>query len=205
MLDSLAWSFTGIQTMSLDLANLLRSTLEVDPRTVELVGLGPDVQGAVAALRAVETAEDLFKIYKTDVPPGDLSVRNLLEVLRCRLQDVHNSTGFLRDKIAGVLSSPYVASLEQAMGDQAKGSTDIKLFNPTNTETHLNKAIKEFEEQMKNTTTKVKVENALKKGRGLRLQRLRLVCKPVTVNAKKAYTREQVNSAAALLKCMRSL
>jgi hypothetical protein len=72
--------------MSMDLANQLHKLLEDNQRMANLVGLGADVEAAKSALKGVETAEDLYEIYKTDVAPGCMSVRNLIAVLDERLQ-----------------------------------------------------------------------------------------------------------------------
>lgn len=76
--------------MSMEIANQIYNTLNGDPRMIELVGLSSDVQAAMSALRSVETADDLYEIYRSDVKPGEMSVRNLIAVLNNRLQEIHS-------------------------------------------------------------------------------------------------------------------
>lgn len=76
--------------MSMDIATQIYNTLNGDPRMIELVGLSADVQAAMSALRSVETADDLYEIYRSDVKAGEMSVRNLIAVLNGRLQEIHS-------------------------------------------------------------------------------------------------------------------
>lgn len=190
--------------MSMDLANQLYKVLEDNQRVGELVGLGSDIETAKSALKSVETAEDLYQIYRTDVPPGAMSVRNLIAVLNERLQELHSTSGHCRERIRMTNESPQIASLHKIMADKKKGSTEVKLYQPSCSSSDFDKALAEFQTVM-GDNVKPKIEHALKKGKGARCARLGGVCKPVISNSKKSYSPAQIAAAKGLISVIRSI
>lgn len=193
-----------LATMSMDLANQLVRLLDDNRRMAELVGLGGDVEAAISALKSVETSEDLYQIYRTDVPIGAMSVRNLIAVLDERLQDLHSTSGHCRERIRMTNDSPHIASLHKIMAEKKKGSTEVKLYHPSSTSTDFEKALTEFQSVM-GDNVKPKIENALKKGKGIRCTKLGGVCKPVISNSKKSYSPAQIAAAKSLMTVIRNI
>ena len=190
--------------MSIELASQLSKLLSDVQRMADLVGLGADVEVAKSALKSVETSEDLYQIYRTDVAPGSMSIRNLIAVLDERLHDLHSTSGHCRDRIRMVNESPHVTSLHRIMADKKKGSTEIKLYHPSATSTDFEKALTEFQNVM-GDNVKPKIEYALKKGKGARCTRLGGVCKPVISNSKKSYSPAQIQAAKSLMNVIRNI
>lgn len=190
--------------MSMDLANQLFKLLEDNQRMADLIGLGPDVEAAKSALKSVETSEDLYQIYRTDVAPGAMSVRNLIAVLDERLQDLHSTSGHCRERIRMTNESPHVASLHRTMAEKKKGATDVRLYHPSCSSSDFDKALTEFQSVM-GDNVKPKIEHALKKGKGLRCTRLGGVCKPVITNSKKSYSPAQIQAAKSLMSVIRNI
>lgn len=190
--------------MSMDLANQLYKLLEDTQRTADLVGLGADVEAAKTALKNVETSEDLIQIYRTDVTPGNMSIRNLIAVLDDRLEGLYSASAFCRDRIRMTKDSPHIASLHKLMADKKKGSTDIRLYHPSCTSADFDKALSEFQNVM-GDNVKPKIEHALKKGKGARCTRLGGVCKPVIANSKKSYSPAQITAAKSLVSVIRNI
>ena len=133
-----------------------------------------------------------------------MSVRNLIAVLDGRLQEIHSSAGHLRGRIQMLMESPYIASLHQTMHDKKKGTTDIRLYHPSQSSKDLDKALSEFQNVM-GDNVKPKIEMALKKGKGVRCTRLVGVCKPVISNSKKSYSPAQIAAAKGLVAVMRNI
>lgn len=127
----------------------------------------------------------------------------LLAVL-IRLNTLLCSSGHLRERIQMLMDSPYMGSLHQTMHDKKKGSTDIRLYHPSQSSKDLDKALTEFQNVM-GDNVKPKIENALKKGKGLRCLRLNGVCKPVISNSKKSYSPAQIAAAKGLVAVMRNI
>ena len=188
----------------MDLANQLYKVLEDVQRMAELVGLSADVEAAKSALKSVETAEDLYQIYRTDTATGQMSVRNLIAVLDERLQDLHSTSGHCRERIRMTNSSPHIASLHKIMADKKKGATDIRLYHPSSTASDFEKALTEFQNVM-GDNVKTKIEHALKKGKGMRCIRLGGVAKPVITNSKKSYSPAQITAARGLISVIKSI
>lgn len=190
--------------MSLDLANQLCKLLEDSQRMAGLVGLGADVEAARSALKGVETADDLYNIYRTDVPTGAMSIRNLLAVLDDRLQELQCTSTHCRDRIRMTNTSPHVESLHKLMSDKKKGATDIRLYHPVFNSNDLDKALTEFQNVM-GDNVKPKIEHAMKRGKGVRCPRLGGICKPVISNSKKNYSPAQIAAAKSLVNVMRNI
>lgn len=184
--------------MSIELAKQLYKLLEDCHRTAELVGLGADVEAAKVALKGVETSEDLYQIYRTDVSPGSMSILNLIAALDERLENLYAASAFCRDRIRMTRTSAHVSSLHKMMADKKKGSIDIKLYQPACTSSDFDKALKEFQNAM-GDNVKPKIENAIKKGKGVRCMKLKGICKPVITNSKKNYSPNQIDTAKALV------
>lgn len=110
----------------------------------------------------------------------------------------------MRERIKMLMDSPYINSLHKIMKDKRKESTDIRLYNPSHTSGDLEKALKEFQSVM-GDNVKPKIENALKKGKGVRCARLGGVCKPVISNSKKSYSPAQIAAAKGLVAVMRNI
>lgn len=171
----------------------------------ELVGLSADVEAAISALKSVETAEDLFQIYRTDTAPGQMSIRNLIAVLDERLQDLHSTSGHCRERIRMTNSSPHIASLHKIMADKKKGATDIRLYHPSSSASDFEKALTEFTTVM-GEDIKPKIEQALNKGKGQgRCNRLRGIAKPVINNSKKSYSTAQITAAKGLVSIIKNI
>ena len=190
--------------MSIDLANQLFKLLEDTTRMANLVGLGGDVEAAKSALKGVETAEDLYQIYRTDVAPGAMSIRNLVIVLDERLNEIHSTSGHCRERMKMVNESAHISSLHRVMAEKKKGATDIRLYHPSCNAGDFDKALAEFQSVM-GDNVKPKIEYALKKGKGIRCTRLGGVCKPVITNNKKNYSPGQIAAAKGLLSVMRNI
>lgn len=192
------------RTMSLDLSHQIIKLLEDNTRMAVLMGLGSDVEAAKSALKGVETAEDLYEIYKTDVAPGCMSIRNLIAALKERLQDVNSTSGHCIDRIRMVMESPHIASLHKIMADKKKGSTDVRLYHPSSSGSDLEKALAEFQKVM-GDNFKPRVDGAVKKGKGLRCAKLVGICKPVALNGKKVYSQNQIDAAKKLISIIKSV
>ena len=195
---------TQKHTMSLDLASQLCKLLEDNQRMAEVVGLGGDVEAAKSALKGVETAEDLYQIYRTDVAPGSMSIRNLIAALDERLQDIHSNSGHCRERIRMTLESPHVASLHKMIADKKKGSTDVRLYHPSSTAKDFEAALNEFVGVM-GDNVKPKIEGALKKGKGVRCAKLLQIIRPVTNNSKKTSSPAQIEAGKKLAAIIRSI
>jgi hypothetical protein len=168
----------------------------------ELVGMKADVEHARQLLKSVETAEDLYALYRTDVPAGSMSIRNLLAVLLERMDEINCRSSYAISRIKMTLQSSHVESLHKVMKDKKKGDTNVNLYQPNFNANDLDKAMNEFKDVM-GDTLKPKFDHALKKGKGLRVVRLHGICKPVIQNSKKNYSEQQINSAKNLAKVMR--
>lgn len=190
--------------MSIEIANQLCRLLDDTQRMADLVGLGPDVEAARSALKGVETAEDLYQLFRTDVAPGVISIRNLIAVLDERFKDLNSTSGHCLERIRMTLESPHIASLTKVMGEKKKGSTDVRLYHPMCTSKDFDTALTEFQGVM-GDNVKPKIEGALKKGRGIRCVRLGGICKPVISNSKKTYSPAQIDAAKKLMSAIRSI
>ena len=190
--------------MSLDLANQLFKLLEDSHRIADVVGLGADVEAAKSALKGVETADDLYQIYRTDVAPGAMSIRNLIAVLDERLQDLHSTSGHCRERIRMTFESPHIASLTKIMAEKKKGATDVRLYHPSSTSKDFEAALAEFLGVM-GDNVKPKIEGALKKGKGVRCAKLLQIIRPVTTNSKKTNSPAQIEAGKKLAAIIRSI
>lgn len=188
--------------MSMQLAQAFDQTLTDILPMSELVGMKADIEAAKNILKTVETADDLYAIYRTDVPAGHMSIRNLLAVLLERMSEIQCRSSYAIERIKMTLSSSHVESLHKNMKDKKKGDTTVNLYQPTYTASDLEKAMNEFKDVM-GDGVKPKFEYALKKGKGLRCTRLHGICKPVILNSKKNYSEQQINTAKTLAKIMR--
>ena len=188
--------------MSMQLAQMLDQTLmDILPMS-ELVGMKGDVEAARQLLKTIETADDLYSIYRTDVSTGSMSIRNLLAVLLERLDEIHCRSSYGIQRIKMTLASSHIESLHKTMKDKKKGDTTVNLYQPNFSASDLEKAMNEFKDSM-GDSAKPKFEYAMKKGKGLRCARLHGICKPVIVNSKKNYSESQIASAKTLAKVMR--
>lgn len=188
--------------MSIQLSQTFDQTLTDILPMSELAGMKADVEHARQLLKTVETAEDLYTIYRTDVPAGSMSIRNLLAVLLERMEEINCRSSYAIQRIKMTLQSPHVESLHKVMKDKKKGDTNVNLYQPSYTAGDLDKAMNEFKDVM-GDAVKPKFEYALKKGKGLRVLRLHGICKPVIQNSKKNYSEQQISSAKNLSKVMR--
>jgi hypothetical protein len=188
--------------MSIELAQTLDKTLEDILPMADLVGMRADVEAARNHLKTVETSDDLFAVYRTDVPAGNMSVRNLLAVIMERMTEVHCRAGYAIQRIEMTLKSAHVESLHKLMKDKKKGDIAVNLYQPTYTASDLEKAMETFKETM-GDGLKPKLVYAEKKGKGLRCARLFAISKPVTANSKKTYSSAQIDAAKNLIKVMR--
>lgn len=191
-----------MKTMSIQLAQMLDQTLTDILPMSEFVGMKQDVEAARQLLKTVETADDLYAIYRTDVPAGSMSIRNLLAVVLERMEEINCRSSYAIQRIKMTLQSSHVESLHKVMKDKKKGDTNVNLYQPSFTASDLEKAMTEFKDVM-GEGVKPKFEYALKKGKGLRCTRLHGICKPVILNSKKNYNEQQISSAKALAKVMR--
>lgn len=190
--------------MSLDLAHQLVKLLEDNTRMANLIGLGADIEAAKSALKGVETADDLYEIYKTDVAPGCMSVRNLIAVLKERLLDIHSTSGHCMERIRMTMESPHISSLHKIMADKKKGSTEVRLYHPSCSGSDLEKALAELQKVV-GDNLKPKIEGAMKKGKGQRCGKLVGICKPIITNSKKNYSPSQIDSAKKLITIIKSV
>lgn len=188
--------------MSIELAQTLDKTLEDILPMADLVGMRADVEAARRHLKVVETADDLFAIYRTDVPAGNMSVRNLLAVILERMDEVNCRSGYAIQRIKMTLGSAHIESLHKLMKDKKKGDITANLYQPTYSASDLEKAMETFKESM-GDGLKPKFEYAQKKGKGARCLRLTGICKPVIANSKKNYSSAQTDAAKNLAKVMR--
>jgi hypothetical protein len=188
--------------MSIQLSQMFDQTLTDILPMSELVGMKGDVEAARQLLKSVETADDLYAIYRTDVPAGNMSIRNLLAVILERMDEIHCRSSYAIQRIKMTLSSAHLESLHKIMKDKKKGDTAVNLYQPTYSANDLEKAMTEFKDVM-GDNAKPKFEYAMKKGKGLRCARLHGICKPVILNSKKNYSDQQIASAKALAKVMR--
>jgi hypothetical protein len=188
----------------MQIAHLIIKLLEDCHRMADTLGLTNDVNAAKAALKNVETEEDLYQIYRTDVPIGQMSIRNLIAVLTDGLNDMHTSSEHCLRRIQMTLDSPYVVSMHKRMADKKKGSTEICLYKPSANASDLEKSLEEFGSTM-GDNIKPKIEIALKKGKGARCEKLMGIAKPIIGNAKKTYSPAQIAAAKKLMLNIRSV
>lgn len=188
--------------MSIQLAQTFDQALADILPMSELVGMKADVEAARQILKTVETADDLYAIYRTDVPAGSMSIRNLLAVLLERMDEINCRSAYAIQRIKMTLGSSHVESLHKVMKDKKKGDTTANLYQPSYSAADLEKAMNDFKDVM-GETVKPKFEYAQKKGKGLRCARLHGICKPVILNSKKNYSEQQISSAKTLAKIMR--
>jgi|LakMenEpi03Aug12_release.lakeMendotaPanAssembly.Ray.scaffolds.fasta_scaffold173147_2 hypothetical protein len=188
--------------MSIQLAQTLDQALADILPMSELVGMKADVEHARQLLKSVETAEDIYAIYRTDVPTGSMSIRNLLAVLLDAMDNINCRSAYALQRIKMTLQSSHVESFHKVMKDKKKGDVNVNLYQPSFNASDLDKAVNDFKDVM-GDTVRPKVEYALKKGKGLRVTRLHSICKPVVQNSKKTYSEQQIASAKNLSKVMR--
>lgn len=150
--------------MSIQLASTFDQALSDILPMSELVGMKADVEAARQLLKTVETADDLYTIYRTDVPAGSMSIRNLLAVLLERMNEISCRSSYAIERIKMTLGSSHVESLHKVMKDKKKGDTTVNLYQPTYTAYDLDKAMNEFKDIM-GDNVKPKYDYALKKGK----------------------------------------
>jgi hypothetical protein len=190
--------------MSIELSRQIHDLLTDCSRMAAIVGLQADVDAAKSALNGVETAEDLYNIYRTDVPPGAMSIRNLLAFLDSRLKELHTSSGHCRNLIELLNNSAHVHSLHTLMAAGKKGSTDVSLYHPSSSAKDLDKALTDFQKAM-GENLKPRVNVALKRGKGRRCGSLLKICLPICANTKKTYSGAQMEAAKALAHAIKNV
>ena len=189
--------------MAMNVASTLATLFEDCQAVTELVGLGPDVEAAKTAVHLVETAEDLFKIFRTDVNAGDVSILNLLSIMDAKLLELQTKATHCRTMIQNVNASPGTVSLKSYMQAHNKGSTNVNLFKPSFTSEDLTKALEEFHTAAADNI-KPKIISAQKMGKGKRCIRMGRICGPITRNPKN-YSDEVVETARHLIKIMQNI